>query len=207
VPEEFISKNGKFIPETCKSIGGFEGRCLSTCLPQIAEQAAQLPVDICDAATQVCAPCYDPFTGEPTGACSQSCDTGPAGPAQKFAKCCGDLQGTCIPGGNIPADQKEQLGQDVCPQDSGEMVCVPDPILNAQQSGVPFYPQACETSFWLQFLLGSQYSEGGCLPECIPKVADAPLVDQGDCPDAWKCVPCTDPQTGQPSGACEPQGG
>lgn len=206
VPDTFIVKAGKLTPPTCKSVGGFEGRCLSTCLPAVSEQAAQLPKDTCGDG-ELCTPCYDPLTGDDTGACKVSCDKGPAGPAQTFQKCCPDGKGLCVPAGSIPPDQQDKLGNDTCPQDAGAQLCVPDPFLEAQQSGQPFFPQSCETSFWLQFLFGSEYASGACLPECIPEVADAPFVTQGECPDAWKCVPCQTPPFGGDSGACGPQGG
>ena len=209
VPDEFIVTNGKFIAETCKSVAGAEGRCLSRCLPEIASQAAQLPQDICPE-THLCAPCYNPQSGEDTGACRISCDSGPAGPPQTFAKCCnngeGVDEGTCVPTSLVPADQVEQLGEDSCAQDSGPAVCVPDVFLNAQQSGMPYLPQSCDTGFWIQSFFGDEFSQGGCLPECIPEVDGTPFLVQDDCPEEWKCVPCTNPQTGESSGACEPKG-
>ena len=205
VPDDLIATSGKFIPATCKSVSGVEGRCLSKCLPQVADQAAQLPQDTCPE-THACVPCYDPLSGMDTGACKISCDPGPAGPPQTFAKCCKDMMGTCIPAASVPPEQQAELGPDSCPQDQGAAVCVPDPFLEAQQSGMPFVPETCETSFFLQFLFGDEYKDGACLPECIPQIASAPFLEQDVCPDNWKCAPCKDPQTGQSSGACDPQG-
>jgi hypothetical protein len=209
VPDDIIVTNGKLVPSTCKSVAGSEGRCLSSCLPAVSGQLAQLPQDVCPD-THKCVPCYDPQSGEDTGACRVSCDTGPTGPPQTFAKCCnndeGVDEGTCIPSSLVPADQADQLGEDSCPQDSGAALCVPDVFLQAQTSGMPYLPATCDTGFWIQSFFGDEFSQGACLPECIPEVDDTPFLVQDDCPEAWKCVPCQNPQTGESSGACDPKG-
>jgi hypothetical protein len=79
VPGPFIAAAGSFLVEECRSVGDTEGRCLSLCIPQVADQADFLPQTTC-ADTERCAPCYDPRTGEDTGACNQGCDTGPTEP-------------------------------------------------------------------------------------------------------------------------------
>ena len=79
-------------------------------------------------------------------------------------------------------------------------------FVEAQQSGIPYQGMACETSFWMQLLFGAEFAEGACMPKCVPEVDDAPLTEQGDCADGFKCVPCTSPTSGQSTGACEPQG-
>lgn len=206
VPAELIATGGKFTPPTCDSVGGLEGRCLSLCLPQVAEMADQLPQGICTA-DQKCVPCFDPLSGEDTGACSLSCDIGPSGGPTTFEKCCPDGGGgTCLPASNVPPDQQSKLGEDSCAQDGGAMLCVPNVFVDAQQSGVPYQGMACETSFWMQLLFGAEFAQGACMPKCVPEVDDAPLTEQGDCADGFKCVPCNDPTSGQSTGACEPQG-
>jgi hypothetical protein len=35
-PDPIIAAAGQFVPNTCTSIAGAEGRCLSTCLPAVA---------------------------------------------------------------------------------------------------------------------------------------------------------------------------
>jgi hypothetical protein len=76
VPDPIIAGGGQFVPMACISIAGVEGRCLSTCLPAVAAQAAVLPQATC-AASERCVPCYDPSAPDPsapTGACSFACD-------------------------------------------------------------------------------------------------------------------------------------
>ena len=75
-PDPIITTADNFVPSSCTSIGGVEGRCLSTCLPFVQAQANVLPTDVC-ASDERCVPCYDPTASDPTaptGACSFGCD-------------------------------------------------------------------------------------------------------------------------------------
>lgn len=196
VPDEFIVTGGDFLLETCESVNGSEGRCASLCLPQVAEQADKLPQGSC-AATHKCAPCYDPLDGTDTGLCRLACDTGPVEPApQPLPRCCAEI-GQCVPSNLVPADQADRFGEDECPQDGGELICVPDVFLGGTYTPVP-----CETGF-ISFLFGDEYKPGACLPECLPDVDSAPFLGQDGCPEENKCVPCLDPQSGENSGACD----
>jgi hypothetical protein len=191
VPDEFIASGGNFIPATCDSVAGAEGRCLSRCLPEIAGQATLLPQSTCPA-THLCAPCFNPLDGTPTGACELSCDPGPAGGPQQLPACCGGM-GTCVPPA-AAGDQADRLGQDECPE---ELLCAPNVFIEGN-----FVPPTCETGF-IQVLFGEEFAEGRCLPECLPDV-DNFLIGQDDCEDGYKCAPCLNPLTGEPSGACDP---
>ncbi len=205
VPDELIATGGDYLLDTCESIAGSEGRCVSTCLPQVSEQIDLLPQSSC-ASTHRCVPCFDPLTGEATGACGLSCDPGPASPPTTLPGCCEGL-GTCVPKGLVPADQIDQLGVDVCPEEDG-LICAPTSLL----PGVPppagdLTNQECNTSFLFQLAMGfdSTYKHGVCLPVCIPEVGDAPFpIGSGSCDDdRFNCIPCNDPQNnGAPTGAC-----
>ena len=74
MPDTLIETGGNFILPTCTSVFGAEGRCLSTCVPQLADTADSLPQDICDE-NERCTPCFDPLQdgAPPTGACELSC--------------------------------------------------------------------------------------------------------------------------------------
>jgi hypothetical protein len=194
VPDELIETNGLFVPTTCDSIFGAEGRCLSRCLPSVQEQEAQLPQDVCDP-DDVCVPCYNPLNQMATGACALSCDPGPVEPPASLPKCCGG-QGTCVPP-EAAGDQADQLGEDECPQDNGALVCAPDVFINDPN----WHPAACTTGLISQFF-GDEYEPGACLPDCLPAV-DNFLIGQDDCPDGFKCAPCLKPPFGESSGACE----
>ena len=193
VPDLFIETGGEFIPPTCDSVGGVEGRCLSECLPQVAEQAANLPQSSCGA-YEKCVPCYDPLDGTETGSCSLSCDPGPTEPPQQLPKCCDGI-GTCVPSSAVPPDKLDKLQQDVCPP--GDLVCAPDVFVNDPN----YSPASCQTSL-LSSVLGSEYGPGACLPACINGV-DNFMVQEDGCGAGFKCAPCLEPPFGTPSGACE----
>lgn len=192
VPDLLIETGGNFIPTTCESIAGAEGRCLAECLPAVAEQADLLPQDICGEGDK-CVPCYDPFDGTETGACSQSCDPGPVEPPVSFSRCCTD-RGSCIPSASIPPDDAANLDADTCA--SMDDLCVPDGFADGT-----FVAQSCTTS--LIALAGPEYEPGACLHDCIP-ATDNFAIRQDDCPDGFKCAPCLDPlDGGAPTGACD----
>jgi hypothetical protein len=189
VPDLFIETNGNFTLERCTSVAGAEGRCLSPCIPQVAEQASLLPQDVCPG-DWLCAPCFDPLTGESTGACTQGCDTGPTEDPVTFANCCDDL-GSCVPEALVPEEQLSQLGTDTCTE--AGTVCAPNDLANPS-----FIPPTCDS------VAGA---EGRCLPACLPDIAaQADLLPQADCADAHLCAPCYDPLTAEDTGACRLNG-
>ena len=187
VPELYVRTNGDFLLPTCRSIADAEGRCVSICLPDVAAQMDLLPQGSCGD-DERCVPCYDPTTGEETGACGLACDPGPTEPPVMLTPCCGDL-GTCIPSDSVPADQRDQLGMDAC---TAGALCVPD----ALATGTP--PPACRSV---------ADAEGRCLPRCLPDVeAQADMLPQDSCADAHLCVPCYDPISGEATGSCSLNG-
>jgi hypothetical protein len=192
VPELIMVTGGQFIPDTCESVFGAEGRCLSRCLPSVAAKADSLPQSSCGA-SDACVPCFDPFTQESTGACEQSCDPGPRDEPIALPGCCsGD--GVCLPTEEV-GDKADDLGQDVCAQNEGDRVCVPTAFLDEG-----FKPMTCVD----EFIFGDE--PGVCLPACLPAVqgliADFTLDQQG-CPANNLCAPCNNPLTGDPTGACD----
>lgn len=192
VPDDFIRTGGNYVPATCASVGGAEGRCLSKALPEIAAQATLLSQGTCDA-NELCAPCWNPLDQTDTGACHLACDPGPtAGPTQLPA-CC-DGRGTCVPA-SAAGDNADRLGQDTCTDDA--MVCAPNVFLEPG-----FQPATCETEL-IQSLFGAAYAEGRCLPDCLPDV-DNFLIGQDGCAEGMKCAPCLKPPFGTNSGACDP---
>ncbi len=192
VPNIIIETRGNFIPDTCASVFGAEGRCLSKCLPSVAAKADSLPQSTC-AASDACVPCFDPFTQAPTGACEQSCDPGPVEEPVEIASCCsGD--GVCLPS-ELVGDKADQLSQDNCAQNEGERLCVPNVFLDPNQS-----PLSCVDGN----ILGD--GPGVCLPQCLPAVQgllESFVLDQEGCPSNHLCAPCDHPITGNPTGACD----
>ncbi|MFW6023645.1 MAG: hypothetical protein ACOC9O_02760 [Myxococcota bacterium] len=188
VPDHFVETGGNFLLDTCESINGAEGRCLPDCIPDVQEQAESLPQDICDDGW-LCAPCFDPFTGEDTGACTQGCDPGPEptdGGVDTFEECC-DMRGSCVPTDAVPADQQDQLGTDTCSEP--DTLCAPDDLADPS-----FTPPTCDS-------IGD--AEGRCLPDCLPDVQEqADRLPQASCQAGELCAPCYDPTTGEDTGAC-----
>lgn len=193
VPDELIAAGGNFIPPTCESVAGAEGRCLSTALPEVSEQAALLPQSTCTA-DHLCVPCFSPLDSTETGACRLSCDPGPSEGPTQLPACC-DGRGTCVPA-EAAGENADRLGEDTCAEDQG-LLCAPNVFLSGD-----FAPATCETGF-IQVLFGEDYAEGRCLPECLPDV-DNFLIGQDGCEEGFKCAPCLNPLTGEPSGACDP---
>jgi hypothetical protein len=186
-PDIFVAYANQYLPPECKSVGGYEGRCLSTCIPQVAAQATFLPQDICKT-TERCAPCYDPRTGADTSACRQGtpgCDE-PKNPAQTFAKCCGGV-GYCVPKSAVPTADQAQLGPETCT--GTDVLCAPDKLTDSA-----YKPPACTSLANL---------EGRCLPECLPAVAaQKDRLPTTGCATGERCAPCYDPVTGADTGAC-----
>jgi hypothetical protein len=186
VPDVFITTGGNYIPPTCASLDGAEGRCLNVVIPQVASEESQLTQSTC-AVYERCVPCFSPIDGEKTGACSLSCDPGPTQPIVLFPSCCrenGADEGRCVPTAIIPSSEQSNLSQDACAQDAG--LCV---------------PSECTAT---GFLVGD-YS-GVCLSQCLSFGIQGLVLAQGTCDGLHTCAPCTNPLTGQPTGApgCPP---
>ena len=151
-------------------------------------------------ANLICAPCYDPIDGKPTGACTQGADK-PIEPAPPPAKYCGyydggDPGGTCVPSAWLPAMSNPDAlpHEDEC--DAGD-VCLPR--VKAEDLRACLVP--CTTS------LSSPYNDGACVPDFVIRdvnpAAFAILVSS-TCPSGEVCEPCQDPlQAGFASGACD----
>jgi hypothetical protein len=196
VPDKFIETMGNMIPTSCNSVAGAEGRCLSKCLPDVADKADQLPQDVCDSEER-CVPCFDPVTQQPTGACDIACDPGPIDGAQPLPECCYGL-GHCVPNSAVPGDKIDNLLPDECPQDSGAMVCVPDIFINDPN----YKPESCSTKL-ISIIFGSEFKKGVCLPECMKGTEDSLFVHNDGCAPNFNCVPCISPLTKKPTGACD----
>ncbi len=179
-----------YVPKTCASIGGLEGRCLADCIPEIASQASRLPKADCDTG-ELCAPCYDPINLRSTGACNLNGDSPVDGPIE-FALCCGDL-GHCVPKTALTTDQQSLLGQDSCAASSD--LCAPDIFADSTMKAEP-----CRA-------LSTFDAEGRCVPACVPAVAArASQLEQGTCDPNYLCAPCYDPITRLTTGACDQNG-
>jgi hypothetical protein len=193
------------------------GRCLSVCIPQVAEQAALLPEEGCEPG-QKCVPCISPLDGMDTGVCGTlscaggemntpnstspppmmfSCENPPTEPIidpSTLPECCPGAH--CVPTDAVPEAQRGDLG--TC--NGGTGICLPDPFI---ETGGFYAPKTCDAGG----------SEGRCLSQCVPQVSEqAELLGRDICESDERCVPCCDPRTGAETGVCgracdEPFGG
>lgn len=196
VPDVFIEAAGNYIPPTCSSLDGAEGRCLNVNIPQVSQQESMLPQATCQSYER-CVPCFSPIDGTKTGACNLSCDPGPSKPIVLFPSCCqenGTDEGRCVPSTIISSTEQKNLDQDSC-NNKGDL-CVPSEMLSSTGSTSSFKPPTCTAT---GFLVG-QYS-GVCLSKCLSFGIQGIALAQGTCDDIHTCAPCTNPLTGQPSGA------
>lgn len=187
VPAKIVAKKGIYLPPSCSSIAGGEGRCMSIVFPDIDEQKGELPQDTCEA-NERCVPCHDPIEGKPTGACSSvACDS-PKKPAVVFGNCCSS-KGRCVPSSMVPSDKQSNLAVDSCVKD--KELCVP-----SEQLKEDWVPPRCQAS-----ALTGPY-DGVCISECIPRDFLGQIgTAKGNCADGFFCAPCKKPFTGEPTGA------
>ncbi len=187
-PDELSDSSRR--PTMCSSLGGGEGRCLPSCLPDVAAQADRLPRDVCPA-THLCAPCYDPISGDDLGTCRLNGDM-PTRPPYTFPGCCaymGTSRGRCVPMSVVPPADRGSLPQDSCM--SGNL-CVPLPLLADPSHRFPM----CTTGG----LFGG--SRGACVPSCMVGGLESFLLTRASCAAGELCAPCTNPLTGATTGAC-----
>ena len=191
-PEKQIAFAGNYVPKTCASVAGAEGRCTNENVPAVAAQKSMLPKDVCDAG-ELCAPCYSPIDGAPTGACATAKCDAPKQPAKTFGGCCGSpARGKCIPKSMVPSNMSSNLGNDngTC---TNQTVCVPSEFVTT-----PGYKgTACTGS---TFLFGGY--NGVCLSNCLEFDFFQSLgISKGSCSSSQKCVPCQNPLDGSSTGA------
>lgn len=193
VPDEII-RNPLWIPDTCTSTFGAEGRCVSKCLPGVAAFEGRLPQDTCPD-THLCSPCFDPFDGTSTGACDQECDPGPSEPPVLVTECC-DGAALCIPTDSVPAESRGLFRS--C-DGAADTLCVPNEVVSTPD----YVPPTCSTGA-IGDTFGEEFRAGVCLSPCLPAVAaTSAALEQNDCADATLCVPCNDPDGGGRTGACD----
>jgi hypothetical protein len=182
-PDAVVQSDNHYVPPSCTPFSdpASEGRCTSDCLPGVEAESSELIQGPC-AADQLCAPCWNPFSGASTGACNLACDA-PTKAQFTFPTCCDDpvagsgnvAQGTCLPSSLVPQSEASDLDQNVCPSNAADYLCVPNEYL--PNSTVPI--QTCTTD------VGS----GACVSNCV-NVTGSFLFNQDGCPDNHICVPC-----------------
>ena len=213
VPDKLVKSGGATLA-TCKSAFG-DGRCVSTCIPQVAENAALLnrgEGDICDE-DERCVPCLNPLdNNKPTGVCeigkaapacastTPAADSAPAPSAvacpytgkplldvTTFPSCAGDGSGMrCVPANLVPAEAGKLLA--TCPTG----LCAPEKSIAA---GGQYLPKTCRA------VAGA---EGRCLNKNIEQIkAQAAQLTQDSCDANELCAPCFSPLDATDTGACK----
>ncbi len=222
VPDDMLSRGGRYQPPTCRIFNGREGRCLSVCIKSVADQITTLEQSSCKK-DERCVPCYDPRTGMGTGGCTVGpCDKAKE-PPKKFEACgAGVTDAYCVPSYLIPSKDRCHFDKKGCRAGCKEpnTICVPKKVID---QGTGFEPRRCKASlsgFMAMFMtlfknpfeaFGKMktYSDGRCLSRCLPKVRNNPstkMLSSKGCDATEVCIPCYDPmklkQGKVPTGAC-----
>ncbi len=199
IPDKFIAAGSVTPPRVCDSING-AGRCTSICIPQVQQFLDILTQDVCDDGER-CAPCIDPLSNKPSGACDVACgDTGPRdpitcpydGPALLAPEAYPPCPNCAVGGAHcLPKELLRPGDADLLEDCDASSKCVPDDFIRTMGKGVP---ATCAS-------IGG--GEGRCLSPCLPQVASkSERLSQGTCRPDQLCVPCTDPLTGETTEAC-----
>jgi hypothetical protein len=204
-PDDYIATQGKFLVKTCTSLEGAEGRCISTCVPQVSKQIDQLPKDVC-MDSERCAPCYNPIDGSDTHACNQGCDMIKNTTPVLFAKCgiaMSDTtmtpKGLCVPKSLVPMDL-QGIPQDTCAADH---LCAPTEKVKDLNYNFPMCMPGGLSALGLMKNMAGQ--AGGCVPPYLVGSMSTLLVADV-CTGGDLCAPCTNPLStptaNAPTGAC-----
>ncbi len=229
VPDAQI-KSGGGAPPKCKSVAG-DGRCMSLCIPRIAEKASLLnrgEGNVC-AEDERCVPCFDPLNGnKSTGVCELgggSSGTTKKTNCKKGGSTGGDTGSTGSPSApSTPALSCPYTGPpvvDVNQFDScGDAArCMPENLVPEASRAML---KKCSTAKAPNGLCapeksvaaGGQYlpktctsianAEGRCLNVNIPAVeSQKASLPQGTCDASERCTPCFSPVDGKDTGACK----
>lgn len=194
----------QFLAKSCKSILGAEGRCISTCIPQVNGLMDALPAEGCGE-NERCAPCIDSHDGKETGACTRGCDKGASADTTSkpivFDECANG-EGACVPKNVIPAVLQSQLIQATCP--SADLLCSPT---QKSQNLKYNFPMWKPTDPFVGILAppGLNGQLGGCVPQWLAdsNILEGVFLHQDTCATGQKCAPCNNPLRGAaPTGAC-----
>ncbi|HEY8072830.1 MAG TPA: hypothetical protein VIF62_01940, partial [Labilithrix sp.] len=214
VPDKLVASGGA-APKTCNSAFG-EGRCMSMCVPQVADNASLLnrgEGDICDQ-DERCVPCLNPLkNNEPTGVCEigkpiPKCDTPSSGTSTSSSS--GGTTALACPYTGPPVVDPTTFP--TCPGATG-VHCVPGSMIPASAQAML---ATCSGGYCApdkSIAAGGQYlpktcsaiagAEGRCLNASLPPIAAQAAMLQKDVCDAGElCAPCFSPLDGKSTGAC-----
>jgi hypothetical protein len=148
----------------------YEGRCLPLCFAAQNPLRARLSQSSCGAG-ELCAPCFDPLTGDSTGSCELQGDAPKEKGPEAFADCA-DGQGYCVPA-FAAGMQAGQLAQLTC--EEGELCGPKNKVAD---------PNACFAR-----CDSGMFGPGACVPTFLASVG-AGILQQADCEAGMVCGPC-----------------
>ena len=173
VPDNLLEANGGKLKSCTFFLNGKPGVCMSTLVKDIAAHLNEMLPDVCDAATERCAPCIDPRDGKDTKICEaigvhEGACTG--GVATRAPTCCHGA-GVCMNETGVPEDKREDLSRDTC---MAGKLCAPAAMVSGN-------PDHCK-------VLGVP---GVCLDVCFARMlSPAATVVRGQCRPTELCMPC-----------------
>jgi hypothetical protein len=203
-PSALADAGGLGVYDKCTtSLGGnLEGRCLPKCFVLGNPQASLLKKETCTNDQLVCAPCFSPVDGKPTGACSQQAGDKPTTQAPTPFATCGSMDGGPALGLCVPKQLAIDTGNPAAPSlkqlDCANAGDVCAPALKVKNPNECFAP--CDS-----FIAGP----GGCVAAFLVAAVQASAVSvlgQATCAEGELCAPCLNPLSmpaNQPSGACQ----
>jgi hypothetical protein len=159
----------------------YEGRCLPTFFAKENPLAARLQQSTC-APGELCAPCFDPLTGDSAGSCELQGDEPKQPPPTAFAECAEGL-GYCVPA-FAAGMQAGQLAQLTC--EAGELCGPKNKVAD---------PNSCFTR-----CNAGQFGAGACVPTFLASIG-AGILPQGECDKGMVCGPCE--LLGTRTGVCD----
>jgi hypothetical protein len=219
VPDPIIQAGSEYVPALCTTkllTWTLQGVCLSQCITLVSSnpQVGLLKPETCGTG-ELCVPCIDPLTNQPTGACnidnvicgdggSLTGGDGGGGPMcpytgpplidpTQFPACSPACNGAhCVPASIVPTADQSQLAS--CMSNGMPGFCAPDSFIQSDGASLP---ATCKS------VAGA---EGRCLSTCLPAVAaEQDVLPQDVCAADERCTPCYNPTAADPTaptGAC-----
>lgn len=173
VPDEILEANGDKLKPCTFMIDNKPGACVSLLVQELAAHKDQMLPDVCDKATERCAPCVDPRDGKDTKLCEpigvhEGACTG--GKGSRAPTCCHGA-GVCMNESGVPEENRGDMTRDTC---GNGKVCAPAAMVSGD-------PDKCT-------LYGI---EGVCIDVCFAKMLGPTVkVARGQCRPTEVCMPC-----------------
>ncbi len=174
VPDNILEAGGGRLKSCAFFIGGKPGACMSLLINDINNHKKELQPDVCDEATERCAPCVNPIDGKDTHLCedigAHEADCKGGADEEETEPCCHGA-GVCMQEDSAPEDQRDSMTRDVCPE---KKLCAPAAMVDG-------HPVKCS-------FLGAP---GVCLDVCFNSMLGGmKAMARADCGPTEVCLPC-----------------